>query len=67
MQAERRKKEFTFFFSRGADYLGQKVNISERGDVHIVVDGNSLVAGIYLYSLIADGNLVDTKRMVKTE
>ena len=52
------------------DYNGRQIqsrSISERGDVRIVVDGNSLVAGIYLYSLIADGNLVDTKRMVKTE
>jgi hypothetical protein len=52
------------------DYNGRQIqsrSISERGDVRIVVDGNSLVAGIYLYSLIIDGNLVDTKRMVKTE
>ena len=52
------------------DYNGRQIqsrSISERGDVRIVVHGNSLIAGIYLYSLIIDGNLVDTKRMVKTE
>ena len=52
------------------DYNGRQIQsrrISERGQVQVVVDGNNLEPGIYLYSLIVDTEIVDTKRMVKTE
>ena len=42
-------------------------NISERGNTNIIIEGNSLDAGIYIYSLIADGVVVDTKRMILTK
>lgn len=51
------------------DYNGRQIkniNIKERGDVQVAVDGNGLEAGIYLYSLIVDGQLVDTLKMVLT-
>ena len=35
-----------------------RCNLASGGDLH---------PGMYLYSLIADGRLVDTKRMVLTE
>ncbi|MBO7110639.1 MAG: T9SS type A sorting domain-containing protein, partial [Bacteroidaceae bacterium] len=41
-------------------------NISQRGNVSILIEGNSLDAGMYLYSLITDGTVVDTKRMILT-
>lgn len=34
---------------------------------NILINGNEFKAGMYMYSLIADGQLVDTKRMVLTE
>lgn len=40
--------------------------VTERGDTSIVIEGRSLDAGMYLYSLIADGNVIDTKRMILT-
>ena len=43
------------------------INIAERGEVSITIEGNSLDAGIYLYSLITDGMIVDTKRMILTK
>ncbi len=49
------------------DYNGRQLQtrlITERGNVRIVVEGFSLEAGIYLYSLVVDGNLVDVKRMI---
>lgn len=52
------------------DYNGRQLQsrpITERGDVQIAVESTSLEAGIYLYSLVIDGNLVDTKRMVLTK
>ena len=41
--------------------------IKERGTVSLVIEGNSLNAGMYLYSLITDGFVVDTKRMILTK
>lgn len=42
------------------------ISIYERGNVSITIKGSSLDAGIYLYSLITDGVVVDTKRMILT-
>lgn len=43
------------------------VNISERGNVSIVVQSNELGAGIYPYVLITDGAASDTKQMILTK
>jgi len=40
------------------------IDVKGRGDQRVVVSANELKAGIYLYALIADGKIVDTKRMV---
>ena len=42
-------------------------SLTERGNAVVTINGGSLNAGMYLYSLIADGKLVDTKRMVLTK
>lgn len=44
-----------------------KYQIDERGETQVVIEGSSLEAGMYLYSLIADGNVIDTKRMILTK
>jgi len=41
--------------------------IFERGNVSVIIEGSSLDAGMYLYSLITDGMVVDTKRMILTK
>lgn len=41
--------------------------ISERGNTSLTIQGSSLDAGMYLYSLITDGVVVDTKRMILTK
>lgn len=41
--------------------------ISSFGEGSVVVSAGSLQAGIYLYSLIADGQVIDTKRMILTK
>lgn len=41
--------------------------VTERGETSITIDGGSLNAGMYLYALIADGKVVDTKRMILTK
>lgn len=41
--------------------------VAERGATSVTIDGGSLSAGMYLYALIADGQVVDTKRMILTK
>ena len=41
--------------------------ITTFGGGSVVVTGGNLEAGMYLYSLIADGQVVDTKRMILTK
>lgn len=45
--------------------LINSVDISERGAGQINVYGNDLSSGIYTYSLVADGKVVSTKKMMK--
>jgi len=51
------------------DIVGYEVGLlvdkkQNAGSYEVVFDGSNLASGIYLYSLFADGRLVDTKRMV---
>lgn len=41
--------------------------LMDRGESEFTLRAASLMPGIYLYSLIADGNVIDTHRMVVTE
>jgi trimeric autotransporter adhesin len=45
----------------------KEVQISKRGKASITIVGNELPAGMYIYALIADGETVDTKRMILTK
>ena len=45
----------------------EQIVLTERGDASITVNGGQLSAGMYLYSLIADGKIIDTKRMILTK
>ena len=42
-------------------------NIQERGNGSIIIYGSELNPGMYLYTLIVDGDEVDTKRMILTD
>ena len=44
-----------------------KYPIEGRGHTQAVIKGNSLTAGMYIYSLITDGKVTDTKRMILTK
>lgn len=39
--------------------------VTERGDGQLNVFGQDLSSGLYTYSLVADGQLIATKKMVK--
>jgi hypothetical protein len=41
--------------------------VSVRGTGNITVQGSEFKAGMYLYALIADGKVIDTKRMILTK
>ncbi len=40
--------------------------INQKGKGNVIVDGNSLKAGMYLYTLICDGKEIATKKMILT-
>jgi len=42
-------------------------SITERGKGTITIQGSEFDAGMYLYALIADGKVIDTKRMILTK
>ena len=41
--------------------------ITERGKGNVIIQGSELIAGMYLYALIVDGEVIDTKRMILTK
>lgn len=41
--------------------------IAERGKGNIIIQGSEFIAGMYLYALIADAKVIDTKRMILTK
>jgi hypothetical protein len=41
--------------------------VNERGNTSLTIEGNTLNAGMYLYTLIADGKEIDTKKMILTK
>jgi trimeric autotransporter adhesin len=45
----------------------KNITVSERGKATVKISGNELSAGMYLYTLIADGEVVDTKRLILTK
>jgi hypothetical protein len=44
----------------------KSISIPDRGDVSVRISGNELTAGMYLYALVVNGVVVDTKRMILT-
>jgi hypothetical protein len=40
--------------------------INQRNEGNIIINANEFIAGMYLYSLVCDGKIVDTKQMMLT-
>lgn len=49
----------------GTEFVAFPIDTFGQGE--LTIDGGTLRAGMYLYSLIADGQLVDTKQMILTK
>ena len=45
----------------------KRIDISERGISHVSVTSEGLTEGMYLYTLVADGKMVGTKKMILTK
>jgi hypothetical protein len=61
--AEVNKAEIIFFDNNGR--ILKTVMVNERGPGQLIVYASNLSNGIYSYSLVADGKMIDTKKMVK--
>lgn len=51
------------------DLQGKQIKsfvINQRGEASITIKGSELQPGVYFYSLVADGKIIDTKQMVLT-
>ncbi len=45
----------------------KRIDLDQKGNGKVEIYGRELIAGMYLYALIADGKEIDTKRMILTE
>ena len=45
----------------------KQINIEPKGNGSVTINGYELTPGMYMYSLIVDGQEVDTKKMILTE
>ena len=55
-----------YIYNMNGDQIAE-YTVTGRGTTSVTIDGGSLNAGMYLYALIADGKVVDTKRMILTK
>ncbi len=44
----------------------ERYTIPEKGKISVAISGGSLSSGMYIYALIADGQIIDTKKMILT-
>ena len=45
----------------------KKIEIHQTGEGSVMISGDQLTAGMYLYALIIDNQVIDTKKMILTE
>ena len=45
----------------------KKIEIHQTGEGSVAINGSQLITGIYLYALIIDNQVIDTKKMILTE
>jgi len=55
----------TFYDETGSAV--KEVELLKKGNNSLVLSTNKLASGIYSYSLVVDGRVIDTKKMVKTK
>ncbi len=65
LPAEIVKANLYFYDMQGKQI--KNIPVADRGEGTIQIQGSELSAGMYIYTLIADNKVVDTKRMILTE
>jgi hypothetical protein len=45
----------------------KSIPLHQKGNGNIIINANEFTAGMYMYALIADGKVIDTKRMILTD
>ncbi len=60
------KTAAVFFYDMTGKQVDKRI-ITERGATTLSVSGTDLTEGMYLYSLIADGKMISTKKMILTK
>lgn len=65
LPADTREASIHIYDMNGTEIVAFSIDAFGKGEVN--VDGGTLRAGMYLYSLIADGQLIDTKQMILTK
>ena len=63
---ERVRDVAVFIYDMSGKQLAEH-RISGRGDTSLTLSADSLVPGMYIYTLIADGKVISTKRMILTK
>lgn len=63
---ERVRDAAVFIYDMSGKQLAEH-RISGRGDTSLTLTADSLLPGMYIYTLIADGKVISTKRMILTK
>lgn len=59
------KSAFLYIYDLNGTQIDQKT-LQDRGRSSVTLEAGSLAPGMYLYALVADGKVIDTKRMIIT-
>jgi hypothetical protein len=59
------KAQMLFYNAQGM--LIKAMDIAERGNSRLTVFASDLSSGVYTYTLVTDGNVAETKRMIKSK
>lgn len=60
------KSAYMYVFNLNGEML-QSYALTQYGHGSVTVSGGTLSAGMYVYSLVVDGQIVDTKQMILTK
>lgn len=60
------QKAYIYVYDMSGNQLGSHI-LLDRGEGQLTISASEYHAGMYLYSLIADGQEIDTKRMILTK
>lgn len=59
-------KAIVYFFDMSGKMI-KDIDINQRGTQDVVISANTLQAGMYYYTLVCDGQEIDTKKMIVTK